>query len=151
MKKYFVVGVLMLSLLVGCAQDNTSMGKETPKKSEQVEKKGKSTDKKVDEAKNVKNSEESVKPRPELQTFNTCDSNGKYCDRGMLNVGSFNALSVGMTAEEVTGKLQKNAESSSWATVDGKEAVRYEYSASITSVTVNYIDGETVLCDSFYI
>jgi hypothetical protein len=60
----------------------------------------------------------------------------------MLNIGSFNALSVGMTAEEVTGKLQKNAESSSWATVDGKEAVRYEYSASITSVTVNYIDGK---------
>ncbi|PGS02114.1 MULTISPECIES: hypothetical protein [Bacillus] len=154
MKKYLVVGLSVSSLLVGCGQDDASTKKDTPK-SEQVAKKDAQADKKVDDAKQdelkdakksddnaSKDNEHTATPTKEVKPDHS-DLGEKYADRGLLNIGAFKALHVGMTTEEVAKKLNRNAESAYKSRQYDRDGIRYVYhSTSGTTVDVFYVDGK---------
>ncbi|PEE14299.1 hypothetical protein CN327_29095 [Bacillus cereus] len=145
-KKVLLVGITAIALLSGCGNDTKQDPPKDAEKDKQqvakndakekIEKTKKENEAKEAEAKAPKASEE-----VEIQRFNTCDSQGKYCERGMLNIGAFNALKVGMSPQEVTQKLGRNAERAVKTTMNGVEVIEYTYRAPQTTVQVDFKDG----------
>ncbi|EOP60653.1 hypothetical protein IKQ_05905 [Bacillus cereus VDM053] len=148
-KKILLVGITAIVLLCGCGNDtkqdslkNAEKDKQQVVKNDAMEKiekaKKESEEKKENEAKKA---EVKAPEEVEIERFNTCDSQGKYCERGMLNIGAFNALKVGMSPQEVTQKLGRNAEQAVKTTMNGVEVIEYTYRSPQTTVQVDFKDG----------
>lgn len=134
-----LVGITAITLLSGCGNDTKQ---DSPKDAEKVvEGSAKDIMEKSRKGYEEKKVAESKREKVEVERFDTCNSQGKYCERGMLHIGSFNALKVGMSPQEVAKKLNRNAESATKTTMKGVEVTEYTYNASKTVVTVAYKDG----------
>ncbi|WP_440161438.1 hypothetical protein [Bacillus mycoides] len=81
--------------------------------------------------------------------FDLSNDRGLYGDRGMLHIGSFNALNIGDDPEKVARTLDRNAEYARRTKVidNGKEidVIEYSYSTSLASVGAYYLEeGDTL-------
>ncbi|RFB44451.1 hypothetical protein [Bacillus sp. dmp10] len=94
----------------------------------------------------VKKSKEARKKEVDAITpaqFDLSNDRGLYGDRGMLHIGSFNALNIGDDPEKVARTLDRNAEYARRTKVidNGKEidVIEYSYSTSFASVGAYYL------------
>lgn len=95
----------------------------------------------------VKKSKEARKKEVDAITpaqFDLSNDRGLYGDRGMLHIGSFNALNIGDDPEKVARTLDRNAEYARRTKVidNGKEidVIEYSYSTSFASVGAYYLE-----------
>ncbi|PES72068.1 hypothetical protein CN505_10145 [Bacillus cereus] len=142
-KKILLVGITAIVLLCGCGNDTKQDSLKDAEKDKQQVAKNDAMDK-IEKAKKeneAKKAEAKAPEEIEIERFNTCDSQGKYCERGMLNIGAFNALKVGMSPQEVTQKLGRNAERAVKTTMNGVEVIEYTYRSPQTTVQVDFKDG----------
>ncbi|EOP95562.1 hypothetical protein IGM_01023 [Bacillus cereus HuB4-4] len=82
-----------------------------------------------------------------IERYDTCNSQGKYCDRGGFHKGSFDALQLGMNPEEVTLKLNRNAEEATIYYMKDKsgnyvELVNYHFEGAVYNVNAYFKDGK---------
>ncbi|MEC3154991.1 cell division protein MukB [Bacillus thuringiensis] len=82
-----------------------------------------------------------------IERYDTCNSQGKYCDRGGFHKGSFDALQLGMNSEEVTLKLNRNAEEATIYYMKDKsgnyvELVNYHFEGAVYNVNAYFKDGK---------
>ncbi|KAF6548604.1 hypothetical protein ABWK26_19975 [Bacillus toyonensis] len=156
MKRYLVLGLLLSSLLVGCAQENASAKKETPK-SEQEVKKDAQADKKVDETKR-----DELKDAEKLDDNVPRDNENKAIDTeknedkvdivqyqlpldessSTMPVDYFEALEHGMPYEEVAKALHRNATSAFKTKKFDTELIEYIYEAPEAVIQVQFKDGK---------
>ncbi|MGZ9651550.1 hypothetical protein [Bacillus cereus] len=159
-KKVMLVGITAMALLSGCGSDTKNdMKQETAKAKEEARAKeeAKKEEAKAKEEQAKKEKEEKGRAeleanKVEVERFDTCNSQGKYCERGMLNRGSFEALKVGMSPREVTKTLRKNAEYARKSKVLDKtgnevDVIEYTYNATVASVTIDFKDGKLYMAN----
>ncbi len=82
-----------------------------------------------------------------IERYDTCNSQGKYCDRGGFHKGSFDALQLGMNPEEVTLKLNRNAEEATIYYMKDKsgnyvELINYYFEGAVYNVNAYFKDGK---------
>lgn len=82
-----------------------------------------------------------------IERYDTCNSQGKYCDRGGFHKGAFDALQLGMNPEEVTLKLDRNAEEATIYYMKDKsgnyvELVNYYFEGAVYNVNAYFKDGK---------
>ncbi|HFK1787606.1 TPA: hypothetical protein ACGXGE_000255 [Bacillus pacificus] len=136
-KKIMLVGTMATVLLSGCGNDKKLEAQQAEKAKEEVKKKEEQAKKEKEE----KVRAELEAKKVEVERVDTCDANGKYCERGLLNIGTFEKLKVGMSPKEVAKVLRKNATDASRTKMQGVEVIEYTYNASKTMVKVAYKDG----------
>ncbi|PDZ37377.1 cell division protein MukB [Bacillus cereus] len=82
-----------------------------------------------------------------IERYDTCNSQGKYCDRGGFHKGAFDTLQLGMNPEEVTLKLDRNAEEATIYYMKDKsgnyvELVNYYFEGAVYNVNAYFKDGK---------
>ncbi|MDA1630413.1 cell division protein MukB [Bacillus cereus group sp. TH172LC] len=82
-----------------------------------------------------------------IEHYNTCNSQGKYCDRGGFHKGAFDTLQLGMNPEEVTLKLDRNAEEATIYYMKDKsgnyvELINYYFEGAVYNVNTYFKDGK---------
>lgn len=95
--------------------------------------------------KEVRDKKEGTKVK--IERYDTCNSQGKYCDRGGFHKGAFDALQLRMNPEEVTLKLDRNAEEATIYYMKDKsgnyvELVNYYFEGAIYNVNAYFKDGK---------
>lgn len=80
-----------------------------------------------------------------IEHYNTCNSQGKYCDRGGFHKGTFDTLQLGMNPEEVTLKLDRNAEEATIYYMKDKsgnyvELINYYFEGAVYNVNAYFKD-----------
>lgn len=83
----------------------------------------------------------------EIERYDTCNSQGKYCDRGGFHKGAFDSLQLGMNPEEVTLKLDRNAEEATIYYMKDKsgnyvELINYYFEGAVYNVNAYFKDGK---------
>lgn len=83
----------------------------------------------------------------EIERYDTCNSQGKYCDRGGFHKGAFDALQLGTNPEEVTLKLNRNAEEATIYYMKDKsgnyvELINYYFEGAVYNVNAYFKDGK---------
>ncbi|MDA1670158.1 cell division protein MukB [Bacillus cereus] len=83
----------------------------------------------------------------EIERYDTCNSQGKYCDRGGFHDGAFDALRVGMNPEEVILKLNRNAQGASIEYIKDKsgnyvEVIQYHFESAWYFLDAFFKDGK---------
>lgn len=136
-KKVMLVGIMATALLSGCGNDT----KKEVQQAEKAKEEAKAKEEKAKKEKEEKARAELEAKKVEVESVNTCDANGKYCERGLLNIGTFEKLKAGMSPKEVAEALRKNATDASRTTMQGVEVIEYTYNANKTTVKVAYKDG----------
>ncbi|MGG0236902.1 hypothetical protein [Bacillus rhizoplanae] len=142
-KKVMLVGITATALLSGCGNDTKQEAQQAAKVKEEAKKE----EEKAKKEKEAKERAELEANKVEVERFNTCNAQGKYCERGMLNIGTFEALKVGMSPKGVAETLNRNADSATKtkmkdkATGEDVEVIEYTYNAQQTTVKVDFKDG----------
>lgn len=82
-----------------------------------------------------------------IERYDTCNSQGKYCDRGGFHKGAFDTLQLGMNPEEVTLKLDRNAEEATIYYMKDKsgnyvELINYYFEGAVYNVNAYFKDGK---------
>ncbi|WP_235356430.1 MULTISPECIES: cell division protein MukB [Bacillus cereus group] len=82
-----------------------------------------------------------------IERYDTCNSQGKYCDRGGFHDGAFDALKIGMNPEEVTLKLNRNAQGASIEYIKDKsgnyvEVIQYHFESAWYFLDASFKDGK---------
>lgn len=128
--------------------------REAQKAAEEEKKKAESDAKKKaeeEEAKRLKAEKEErdkkAGTKVKIERYDTCNSQGKYCDRGGFHKGAFDALQLGMNPEEVTLKLDRNAEEATIYYMKDKsgnyvELVNYYFEGAVYNVNAYFKDGK---------
>ncbi|MFV5173950.1 hypothetical protein [Bacillus cereus] len=100
----------------------------------------------------VKKSKEGQKKEVDAITpaqFDLSNDRGLYGDRGILHIGSFNALNIGDDPEKVARTLDRNAEYARRTKVIDNEkeidVIEYSYSTSFASVGAYYLEEDDKL------
>ncbi|NEL00389.1 cell division protein MukB [Bacillus mobilis] len=116
-------------------------------KAEQEEKE-KAEKEQKDQAKKEKEERDKKKgTKVEIEHYDTCTSQNKFCDRGGFHDGAFDALRVGMNPEEVTLKLDRNAKGASIEYIKDKsgnyvEVIQYHFESAWYFVDASFKDGK---------
>ncbi|MDM5464402.1 hypothetical protein [Bacillus cereus] len=146
-KKVMLVGITATALLSGCGNDTKQDTKQEAQQAAKVKEEAKKEEAKAKKEKEAKERAELEANKVEVERFNTCNAQGKYCERGMLNIGAFEALKVGMSPKGVAETLNRNADSATKtkmkdkATGEDVEVIEYTYNAQQTTVKVDFKDG----------
>ncbi|EOO20811.1 MULTISPECIES: hypothetical protein [Bacillus cereus group] len=148
-KRSFFPLIIAGSILIGgvilykIANNKVEVRHDQPK---QVEKLTAKYEEKV-KKEEAKKSKEAQKKEVDAITpaqFDLSNDRGLYGDRGMLHIGSFNALNIGDDPEKVAHTLDRNAEYARRTKVidNGKEVdvIEYSYSTSFASVGAYYLE-----------
>ncbi|WP_227414909.1 cell division protein MukB [Bacillus thuringiensis] len=82
-----------------------------------------------------------------IERYDTCNSQGKYCDRGGFHKGAFDTLQLGMNPEEVTLKLDRNAAEATIYYMKDKsgnyvELINYYFEGAVYNVNAYFKDGK---------
>lgn len=125
-------------------------------KAEQEEKE-KAEKEQKDQAKKEKEERDKKKgTKVEIEHYDTCTSQNKFCDRGGFHDGAFDALRVGMNPEEVTLKLDRNAKGASIEYIKDKsgnyvEVIQYHFESAWYFVDASFKDGKLYYAERYEI
>ncbi|HFJ9403531.1 TPA: cell division protein MukB [Bacillus paranthracis] len=114
-------------------------------KTEKEEKEKAEKEQKAQAKKEKEEREKKKGTKVEIEHYDTCNSQGKYCDRGGFHKGAFDALQLGMNPEEVTLKLDRNAEEATIYYMKDKsgnyvELVNYYFEGAVYNVNAYFKD-----------
>ncbi|WP_242304017.1 cell division protein MukB [Bacillus cereus group sp. BfR-BA-01350] len=115
-----------------------------------IEKEAKDKEEQEQKAQAKKEKEERDKKegtKVKIERYDTCNSQGKYCDRGGFHKGAFDTLQLGMNPEEVTLKLNRNAEEATIYYMKDKsgnyvELINYFFEGAVYNVNAYFKDGK---------
>lgn len=116
-------------------------------KAEKEEKEKAEKEQKAQAKKEKEERDKKAGTKVEIERYDTCNSQGKYCDRGGFHDGAFDALRVGMNPEEVTLKLDRNAKDVSIEYIKDKsgnyvEVIQYHFESAWYFVDASFKDGK---------
>ncbi|MGE1008773.1 cell division protein MukB [Bacillus cereus] len=116
-------------------------------KAEKEEKEKAEKEQKAQAKKEKEERDKKAGTKVKIERYNTCNSQGKYCDRGGFHKGAFDALQLGMNPEEVTLKLNRNAEEATIYYMKDKsgnyvELINYYFEGAVYNVNAYFKDGK---------
>lgn len=116
-------------------------------KAEKEEKEKAEKEQKAQAKKEKEERDKKAGTKVEIKRYDTCNSQGKYCDRGGFHKGAFDALQLGMHPEEVTLKLDRNAEEATIYYMKDKsgnyvELINYYFEGAVYNVNAYFKDGK---------
>ncbi|MGS7464410.1 cell division protein MukB [Bacillus paranthracis] len=116
-------------------------------KAEKEEKEKAEKEQKAQAKKEKEERDKKAGTKVEIKRYDTCNSQGKYCDRGGFHKGAFDALQLGMNPEEVTLKLDRNAEEATIYYMKDKsgnyvELINYYFEGAVYNVNAYFKDGK---------
>ncbi|MED2184875.1 cell division protein MukB [Bacillus wiedmannii] len=111
------------------------------------EKAKKETEKAEREAQKAAEEDKKAGTKVKIERYDTCNSQGKYCDRGGFHKGAFDTLQLGINSEEVTLKLDRNAEEATIYYMKDKsgnyvELINYYFEGAVYNVNAYFKDGK---------
>lgn len=116
-------------------------------KAEKEEKEKAEKEQKAQAKKEKEERDKKAGTKVKIERYDTCNSQGKYCDRGGFHKGAFDALQLGMNPEEVTLKLNRNAEEATIYYMKDKsgnyvELINYYFEGAVYNVNAYFKDGK---------
>ncbi|PFO84488.1 cell division protein MukB [Bacillus cereus] len=116
-------------------------------KAEQKEKEKAEKEQKEKAKKEKEEREKKKGTKVEIERYNTCLYQDRYCERGDLIKGKMDALRIGMAPEEVTKKIGRNAESATIEYIKDKsgnyvEVIQYHFEDAVYTFDASFKDGK---------
>jgi len=130
------------------AEEEQAKAEDKAKKKAEKEAKAKEEQEQKAQAKKEKEKRDKKEgTKVKIERYDTCNSQGKYCERGGFHKGAFDTLQLGMNPEEVTLKLNRNAEEATIYYMKDKsgnyvELVNYYFEGAVYNVNAYFKDGK---------